>query len=148
MQTRRKKKGEGKGGRGRARQGTCLDVLALRQGIKTLVHHFSSSISSVLGQQPGDVPQPHLGAGAELAAHGLQCLLCQLILKQTANKTVDDAAHKRAKKAAPCKSGMGAPGFGDVACVFCSSSSSLMLCGHKQAFVSLAGSNSRSSSAR
>jgi len=64
------------GGWGRARQGTCLDVLALRQDIKTLVHHFACSVSSVLGQQPGDVPQPHFGAGAELAAHSLQCLLC------------------------------------------------------------------------
>ncbi len=94
MQTRRKERGERKGGWGRARQGTCLDVLALRQGIKALVHHFACSISSVLGQQPGNVPQPHFGAGAELAAHSLQCLLCQLILNQNANDVFAESAHK------------------------------------------------------
>ncbi len=77
MQTRGKERGERKGrGWGRAGQGTCLDVLALRQDIETLVHHFTCSVSAVLGQQPGDVPQPHFGAGAELAAHSLQGLLC------------------------------------------------------------------------
>ena len=99
----REKRGErGRGvGQGRARHATCLDVLALRQGIKTLVHHFACSISSVLGQQPGHVPQPYFGAGAELTAHSLQCLLCQLILKPTTNKTVDDIAHKRVKRQLP-----------------------------------------------
>lgn len=57
-----------------------LDVLALRQSSKALVQYFACSISPVLSQQPGHMAQPDLGAGAELAAHGFQGLLCQLIL--------------------------------------------------------------------
>ena len=57
-----------------------LDMLALRQGSKALVQHFASSIGSVFGKQPGNVPQPDLGAFTELAAHGFQGLLHQLIL--------------------------------------------------------------------
>lgn len=48
-----------------------LDMLALRQRSEAFVQYFASSVSSVFGEQPGNVPQTDLGAFTELAAHGL-----------------------------------------------------------------------------
>ena len=55
-------------------------MFALGQGSEAAVQRLSGRFSPVFGQQPADVAQPDFGAAAEFAAHGLQRLLCQLIL--------------------------------------------------------------------